>query len=222
MNKRIYIILIILAVLILIGSGIIFGINAYVKISSKDRIMEIDNVKEDNYDAILVLGAGLWDGKPSPILKDRLKVAIDLYKKGIAKKIIMSGDHRSDDYDEVNVMKEYAINEGVLSSDIFMDHLGISTYDSVYRAKEIFLASKIIIVTQEFHLYRSLYLADKMGIDAIGVSATLRNYSGALGFEVREILARDKDFFKAMIKAKSKYLGDIVPVNGNGDITNDK
>lgn len=222
MNKRIYIILIILAVLILIGSGIIFGINAYVKISSKDRIMEIDNVKEDNYDAILVLGAGLWDGKPSPILKDRLKVAIDLYKKGIAKKIIMSGDHRSDDYDEVNVMKEYAINEGVLSSDIFMDHLGISTYDSVYRAKEIFLASKIIIVTQEFHLYRSLYLADKMGIDAIGVSATLRNYSGALGFEVREILARDKDFFKAMIKAKSKYLGDIVPVNGDGDITNDK
>lgn len=222
MNKRIYIILIILAVLILIGSGIIFGINAYVKISSKDRIMEIDNVKEDNYDAILVLGAGLWDGKPSPILKDRLKVAIDLYKKGIAKKIIMSGDHRSDDYDEVNVMKEYAINEGVLSSDIFMDHLGISTYDSIYRAKEIFLASKIIIVTQEFHLYRSLYLADKMGIDAIGVSATLRNYSGALGFEVREILARDKDFFKAMIKAKSKYLGDIVPVNGDGDITNDK
>lgn len=199
---------------------LIFGINFYVKISVNNKIVNIDKIN-DKYDAILVLGAGLRNGKPSPVLKDRLDTAYEVYEIGASNKIIVSGDHGTKTYDEVNVMKDYLTNKGVPSEDIFMDHAGFSTYDSIYRAKEIFQTEKIIIVTQEFHLYRSLYIASKLNLEAKGVSATLRHYTGETNFELREILARDKDFFKTIIKPKPKYLGDPIPVFGDGNITND-
>lgn len=199
---------------------LIFGINFYVKISVNNKIVNIDKIN-DKYDAILVLGAGLRNGKPSPVLKDRLDTAYEVYEIGASNKIIVSGDHGTKTYDEVNVMKDYLTNKGVPSEDIFMDHAGFSTYDSIYRAKEIFQTEKIIIVTQEFHLYRSLYIASKLNLEAKGVSATLRHYTGETTFELREVLARDKDFFKTIIKPKSKYLGDPIPVFGDGNVTND-
>lgn len=199
---------------------IIFGVNFYVKISTKSLIIkDYSNLKE--IDCALVLGAGVWNDKPSPMLKDRLDTAIDLYKKGIVSKIIMSGDHIKENYDEVNTMKKYAIDNGVESNDIFMDHAGISTYDSIYRAKYIFKANKIIIVTQKYHLYRSLYIAKKLNIESYGVEATPIKYSGQFMREAREILARDKDFVKSIFKPKSKYLGEVIPVSGSGDVTND-
>ena len=134
----------------------------------------------------------------------------------------MSGDHGQDEYDEVNIMKEFAIEKGIPSEDIFMDHAGFSTYESIYRAKEIFGAKKIIIVTQKYHLYRALYIAKTMGIEAYGVGADPRQYVGAFNREVREILARNKDFAKCIFKPKPTYLGDPIPINGNGDDTNDK
>ncbi len=199
---------------------LIFGINFYVKISVNNKIVNIDKIN-DKYDAILVLGAGLRNGKPSPVLKDRLDTAYEVYESRASNKIIVSGDHGTKTYDEVNVMKDYLTNKGVPSEDIFMDHAGFSTYDSIYRAKEIFQTEKIIIITQEFHLYRSLYIASKLNLEAKGVSATLRHYTGETNFELREILARDKDFFKTIIKPKPKYLGDPIPVFGDGNITND-
>lgn len=199
---------------------LIFGINFYVKISVNNKIVNINKIN-DKYDAILVLGAGLRNGKPSPVLKDRLDTAYEVYEIGASNKIIVSGDHGTKTYDEVNVMKDYLTNKGVPSEDIFMDHAGFSTYDSIYRAKEIFQTEKIIIVTQEFHLYRSLYIASKLNLEAKGVSATLRHYTGETTFELREVLARDKDFFKTIIKPKSKYLGDPIPVFGDGNVTND-
>lgn len=201
---------------------VIFGINFYVKISTSKLIVNNDSDKLNNYDCILVLGAGIWNNEPSPMLKDRLDVAINLYNNKKASKIIMSGDHTKENYDEVNIMKKYAIDKGVKSEDIFMDHAGISTYDSIYRAKNIFKPDKIIIVTQKYHLYRSLYIAKKLDIESLGVEATPKKYSGAFAREVREILARDKDFIKSIFKPKSKYLGEAIPVSGNGDITNDK
>lgn len=201
---------------------VIFGINFYVKISTSKLIVNNDSDKLNNYDCILVLGAGIWNNEPSPMLKDRLDVAINLYNNKKASKIIMSGDHTKENYDEVNIMKKYAIDKGVKSEDIFMDHAGISTYDSIYRAKNIFKADKIIIVTQKYHLYRSLYIAKKLDIESLGVEATPKKYSGAFAREVREILARDKDFIKSILKPKSKYLGEGISVSGNGDITNDK
>lgn len=221
MNKVLKKILIILSILNILGICFIFGINAYVKKSVNENIIEISNIKE-NYDAILVLGAGLKNGKPSPVLKDRLDTAYEAYIKGASSKIIVSGDHGRKNYDEVNVMKDYLISKGVPSDNIFMDHAGFSTYDTIYRAKEIFLCDKVLIITQEFHIFRSLYIAKKLDLEAEGVSATLRHYSEENKFELREILARNKDFVKTIFKPKPKYLGDTIPVFGDGDITNDK
>jgi SanA protein len=156
------------------------------------------------------------------MLEDRLLEGINLYKNNVSSKIIMSGDHGREDYDEVNLMKNYAIEKGIPSEDIFMDHAGFSTYETMYRAKEIFKAKKVVIVTQNYHMYRALYDAKKLGLDAYGVCSDPRQYVGATYREIREILARDKDFVKCIFKPKPTYLGDEVPVSGNGDITNDK
>lgn len=133
------------------------------------------------------------------MLQDRLDEGVKLYKEGIASKIIMSGDHGREEYDEVNIMKEYAIEQGVPSEDIFMDHAGFSTYESIYRAKEIFDADNIVIATQEYHLYRALYIAEKLDINAYGVNSDPRKYSGQTFRELREILARNKDFINCII-----------------------
>ncbi len=119
-------------------------------------------------------------------------------------------------------MKQVAIDNGIPSADIFMDHAGFSTYDSIYRAKEIFQAQKVIIVTQKYHLYRALYIANQLGLKAYGVAADTRSYAGQSYRELREILARDKDFVKSIFKVKPTYLGEAIPVSGNGDVTNDK
>ena len=141
--------------------------------------------------------------------------------RGAAPKIIMSGDHGRKNYNEVGTMKQYAVEAGVPSSDVFMDHAGFSTYETVYRAKEIFGAKRVIIVTQKYHLYRALYIAKSLGLDAVGVDSDLETYRGQLKRDVREVLARCKDFATSIIKPKPTYLGEAVPVSGDGDITND-
>ena len=210
-------------IMVIVLMLIILGINLYVKSSTKNQIIEnndYSNLKD--IDCIVVLGAGIWGDKPSPMLEDRLLQAIDLYQNNISSKIIMSGDHGKQDYDEVNTMKDFAIEKGVPSESIFMDHAGFSSYESIYRAKEIFGAKKIVIVTQKYHLYRALYIANQLGIESYGVGADPRQYVGATYRELREILARNKDFIKCIFKPETTYLGDTIPVSGNGDITNDK
>lgn len=206
-----------------VGLLTLFVINSYIKTIVKDRMITLEEAQKlDKIDCILVLGAGIWaDQRPSPMLEDRLIKGIELYNTGISSRLLMSGDHSRKDYDEVNVMKQYAINQGIASSDIFMDHAGFSTYESLYRAKEIFGADRIIIVTQGYHLYRALYVAKQLGIEAYGVSADLGEYSGQTYRELREILARNKDFCYCMIKPEPTYLGEVIPVSGNGDLTND-
>lgn len=219
MKKVILYILMILFILIIL----ILGINFYVVLSTKGQITKSENYSElKDIDCIIVLGAGIWGDKPSPMLEDRLLEGIKLYKEGIAGKIIMSGDHGTKDYDEVNTMKQYAIEHGVPSEDIFMDHAGFSTYESMYRAKEIFGAKKVIIVTQKYHLYRALYTANALGLEAYGAGADPRLYAGQTFREIREILARDKDFIKCIFKPEPTFLGDTIEVSGNGDVTNDK
>lgn len=199
----------------------IFSLNIYVVNNTKNEIVKEENVSNiDGVDCILILGAGIWGDKPSPMLEDRLKEGIVLYKQGTTKKIIMSGDHSREDYDEVKIMKEYAESEGVPSEDIFMDHAGFSSYDSVYRAKEIFGVQKMIIVTQKYHLYRSLYIAKKLGIEAYGIESNLRIYPGQVFREIREILARDKDYFKCIMKPEASIMGEKISLDGSGDITN--
>lgn len=215
--KRIikYFSIVIVLIVLFIGST-----NLYMYASTKNQIIdESSNLK--NYDCILILGAGVKKGSPTIMLSDRLLQGVYLYKTNASNKLLMSGDHGSVNYDEVNVMKKYAKNMNVPSEDIFMDHAGFSTYDSLYRAKYVFNVKKVIIISQDYHLYRALYIANSLGIEAIGVSATKQKYNGQAIREVREVIARTKDFVKCIIKPKSKYLGEVIPISGNGDLTND-
>lgn len=197
-------------------------INAYVKSSTEDLIIAVSEAHNVKPDCIIVLGAGVRaDGSPSPMLQDRLITGIKLYEDGVSDRMIMSGDHTKKGYDEVNIMKKYAIDKGIPSEHIFMDHAGISTYDSIHRAKEIFQADKIIIVTQKYHLYRALHIAERLGVEAYGISADVRAYAGQDLRELREKAARVKDFIKAAVKPDSKIGGEAIPVSGNGDVTND-
>ncbi len=209
--------------ILLIFFIILIAINTYVKNSVEDRIISSIEAVNLKADCILVLGAGVRaDGTPSPMLKDRLLEGIALYDMGASDRLLMSGDNTKKGYDEVNTMKQYAIDHGVPSEHIFMDHAGISTYDSIYRAKEIFQAEKIIIVSQKYHLYRALYISDSLGVDAYGVSADPVIYAGQEFREIREIAARTKDFVKCIIKPPASILGEAIPVSGDGNVTNDK
>lgn len=200
----------------------IFVVNLYVIISSKNQIVKDENTKIENIDCLLVLGAGIINNeRPTLMLKDRLDKSIELYKKGLAPKIIMSGDHSSENHNEVIIMKNYAIERGIPSKDIFMDHAGFCTYDSIYRAKEIFGVKNMIIVTQKYHLYRSIYIANFLGIKSYGIKSDARIYTKMPYHLVREMLARCKNFFKCVFRMNPKYLGEKISLNQSGDVTND-
>ena len=199
---------------------LVFGIDFYVKQKAKPYILTPEEAGE-GYDCVLVLGCGVWGDTPSHMLEDRLLEGISLCQSGASKKMLMSGDHGRKGYDEVNVMKKFAVDRGIPSEDVFMDHAGFSTYESMYRAKEIFKAEKILIVTQDYHLYRAIYDARALGLEAYGVASNPRSYGGQLYRDIREILARNKDFIYSIIKPEPTYLGEAIPVQGNGNLTND-
>jgi vancomycin permeability regulator SanA len=199
-----------------------YSINRYIEEFTKNKIISAEESFKLDADCILILGAGVYaNGIPSAMLEDRLIKGIELYKSGTSDRLLMSGDHGRKDYDEVNVMKQYAIDKGVPSENIFMDHAGFSTYESLYRARDIFEAKKVIIVTQKYHLSRALYVAENLGLEAYGVASDPRQYAGQNYREIREILARIKDFFYVLAKPKPTFLGEVIPVSGNGDLTND-
>ncbi|MBQ2903468.1 MAG: YdcF family protein [Clostridia bacterium] len=203
----------------LIGAAAVFGIDFYVKKSTEKYVLTPENAGE-GYDCILVLGCGVHGDTPSHMLEDRLLQGIELCKNGASGKMLMSGDHGKKNYDEVNVMKDFAIERGIDSEDVFMDHAGFSTYESMYRARDIFKAEKILIVTQGYHLYRAIYDARALGLDAYGVASDPRSYAGQLYRDIREILARNKDFVYSIIQPEPTYLGEAIPVQGNGNETN--
>ena len=222
--KKTITVLVVCAVVGVVLCGI-FGVsvNIYVRNLVSERILSAEESFDLDADCILVLGSGvLPGGVPGKVLTDRLDKSLFLYENGTSEKLLMSGDHGRESYDEVNVMKDYALDKNIPSNDIFMDHAGFSTYESMYRAKTIFKAKRIIIVTQEYHLYRSMYIADKLGLEAYGVAAIENNYAGQYYRDAREFLARNKDFVKVIFKPKPTYLGEEIPISGNGNITNDK
>ena len=178
--------------------------------------------EEAKYDCILVLGCGVRaDGSPTDRLYDRVTVGVQLYLAGAAPKLLMSGDHGREDYDEVTAMRDLAISMGVPREDIFLDHAGFSTYESMYRAKAIFNCGRIIVVSQEYHLYRAIYNAKAFGIHAVGVPADLRPYAKQTYYELREKAARFKDFFFSTLKPAPTYLGDPIDLSGDGSVTHE-
>ena len=218
--KTAFIVFLCLAV---VGTATLFIINGHVKASTKDRILTVQKAAElEDVDCIIILGCQVKDdGSLSHMLRDRLMRGLEVYEAGAAPKLLMSGDHGREEYDEVGAMKNYAIENGVPSENIFMDHAGFSTYETVYRTKEIFQADKVIIVTQEYHLYRALFIAEQFGVEAYGVSADLNRYAGQSMRDFREVLARCKDWAMCIFKPEPTYLGEAIPVSGNGDVTND-
>lgn len=215
-------VLIMLAMLLICGCVALY-FNAFVKRSVDENILtHEDAVSLTDVDCILVLGCQVKDdGVPSHMLEDRIKRGIALYEDGAAPKLLMSGDHGRTDYNEVGTMKAAAIAAGIPSEDVFMDHAGFSTYESLWRAKEIFGAKKVIIVTQKYHLYRALYVAERLGIEAYGVDTDYRSYSGQTIRDIREIAARCKDVFTTAFKTPPTYGGEAIPISGSGDLTND-
>ena len=212
-----------LFIIIIVVLFFIFGtitINVYMICSTKNQIKQIEDINSvDDIDAIVVLGCKAYSNYPSEMLKYRLEKAIELYQK-YSLKIILTGDHGQNDYDEVNVMKNYLIERDIPSSDIFLDHAGFSTYDSIYRLKHVFSVNKVFVVTQRYHLYRTLYLSNKLEVEAIGIEADDLN-SKFIMFknEIREILSRDKNFFKGIFKPTSKYVGEKISLDQDGSIT---
>ncbi len=195
--KKIFKITLICLLIIVI---IVMSINFFVIYSTNNKIINIENIKKNKYDAILVLGASVKGDEPSPMLEERIKTAIELYNDGYADKIIMSGDNSTVYYDEVTVMKNYAVSAGIPEEIIYLDHAGLSTYESVSRAKEKFDINSVIIVSQKYHLHRAIYVANDIDLEVIGVSSDGDDYEGQFFREIREIGARNKDFFLSIIK----------------------
>lgn len=215
--------------LVIIFSIIICGSSIYlisvINKKSMGKIVNDKNLPKDA-DAIIVLGAGVDDnGVASDILVDRLETALEVYKNSASSKFLLSGDHGKIGYNEVGAMKDYIMDhENIKEENIFLDHAGFSTYETMYRAKEIFKVKKAIIVTNEYHLPRALYIADKMGIEAYGVNADKRNYIYIDNYKKRENLAKIKDFmYTNIIKPEPTFLGDAIPIStSDGRITDDE
>lgn len=223
MKRRVKKIMIFLILTMILSCSTVLIVNNNVESVGTNYILSTSDVP--NADAILVLGAYVFpSGSVSTMLNDRLTTGYELYEQGKAPKLLVSGDHGQPDYDEVNSMKNFLIEKGVPSQDVFMDHAGFSTYESVYRARDIFKVQKVIIVTQEYHLKRAVFVARELGLDAYGVASDKRDYGQAMVmYNIREIAARNKDFLWAKIlKPEPTFLGESIPVFGDGKVTDDK
>ncbi len=215
MKKKI---LLIIFIITIIGLLVTAFVNIHMINTTKNQIVHLDSIKDTSFDAILVLGCKVENNYPSMMLTNRLEKAMETYQK-LNTKLLLSGDHGTKEYDEVEVMKNYLLDSKINIKDIFLDHAGFNTYDSIYRAKYIFGAKKIVIVTQKYHLYRALYLANQLGIEAYGIEADDIPYrSIMIKNEIREILARDKNFIKAIFKPQSKYLGEKISLLEDGNV----
>lgn len=219
-----------LLLLVLAGVLLVLLVNFHMgRVAAKDFTTleelswEIEAGGREPAEAALVLGAQVKpDGQMSLMLRERVDAGIELYQAGIVKKLIMSGDHGRVDYDEVNTMKDYAISKGVPSEDIFMDHAGFSTYESMYRAKAIFEVESMVVVTQQYHLYRAVYDGCAFDMEVTGVPCDTAVYHGDLYRKCREMLARLKDFGYTLVKPEPTFLGEAIPVSGDGNLTNDR
>jgi SanA protein len=205
----------------IIGVIAFFVVDSHVKKTARPHIISIEDLPD--VDAVIILGAYVFpDGTPSLMLRDRLDTGLEVYNSGKTSRIIVTGDHGQKEYDEVNGMREYLQSRGIERDSIFMDHAGFNTYDSIYRARDIFLVKKAAIVTQEFHLPRALYIARELGLEAYGVIADKHVYPNSSYYNTREMAARFKDFCQLhILHTKPKFLGEAIPVWEDGSKTDD-
>lgn len=213
MRKRIWTFLFaLLCFLVTVFLGL-FVLKYWIFYSTRSEIYrDIDTVPR--FQTGLLLGARVYEsGRLSPLLRDRADAVWGLYKASKVQKILVSGDNGRPDYDEVNAVKNYLLEKGVDGDDLFLDHAGFDTYDSLYRARDIFEVESLIIVTQGFHLPRALFLARHLGLDAVGFVSD--RYSYSRGNVIREFFANGKAFFNIVFRSRPRFLGDSIPITGN-------
>lgn len=229
---KFYIIFTIITIIVAIGLYSVV-INSHVQQKAKADVifdytengMEIPKdivsaLKEINPDCIMVLGCAVEDYEtPTDMLRDRLDTGIALYNAGVAPKLLLTGDNGQIEYNEIHVMLNYCLDAGVPPEDVFCDHAGFSTSESMIRAVNIFSIKSAVIVTQKYHEYRALYNAGKMGIKALGVSASQEKYAGQPYREFRELLARNKDFLLFSIGNPEAVGGEKIDIKGDGRIS---
>lgn len=191
--------------------------NIVVVADADGYILSLDGIKKlDKVDCIIVLGAGLnADGSMSYVLSQRVKAGVALYFEGVSNRVLVSGDHSRANYNEVGAMKSYMTSNGVPASAVFTDHAGFDTYDTMYRARDIFRAKRVVIVTQSFHLSRAVFIARSLGLDAFGFACDGNGTFAGFRNELRETAARTKYVFDAIFKPSPKYLGEAIPIWGN-------
>lgn len=188
--------------------------NIIVIASAKQNVVSFEEAVElGDIDCIIVLGAGVKpDGTMSNLLYERTLCGAELYLKNASERLLLSGDHSRADYNEVGAMKEYMVSRGIDKSAVFTDHAGFDTYDTMYRAKEIFKAKRVIIVTQGFHLSRAVFIAKALGLDAYGVDCDTGRFGRNPMNDLREIAARPKYVLDAIFKPEPQYLGEAIPI----------
>ena len=171
----------------------------------------------------IIFGAKVSSNGPSHILSDRLDAGIRLYKLGKVGKLLLSGDHGRQEYDEVNAMREYALERGVRTEDLFLDHAGFRTYATLYRARDVFGVTSAVLVTNEFHLPRAIYTGKEFGLDVVGLTSDARSYRSWFRNDCREFLARTLAWAQVnVIRPRPKYLGPAIDITGDGRVTHDK
>lgn len=214
-----------LACLGLLAATCVWGINSGMARYATQYTVSADEVSElPSVDCVLVPGALVYgDEQLSDVLRDRMDTAIAIWQAGKADRLLLSGDHGRKDYDEVNAMMDYAIEQGVPREAIFLDHAGFSTYESMYRARDVFCVESVIIVSQQVNLSRAVYDARKLGLCAYGVNSDTHVYGNERWQALRETAACVKDFFYVnVLLPEPRYLGDAIPIWGDSAFTHDK
>jgi SanA protein len=192
---------------------LIFCARLFTGLFSRPRIDTIETVAPARI--AIVFGAGLQrDGSPSPVLRDRVETAVKLYFAGKVEKVLMSGDNRFIDYNEPGAMRAYAIKLGMPEKDIVLDYAGRRTYDTCFRAKNIFGVNEAILVTQNYHLPRALFTCNELGLISSGVPADQQSYSrySRLMWNIRELPASLKAIWDVWILHPIVVLGDPEPI----------
>lgn len=199
------------------------GINAYILYQARDGVLEHPPTTLPPQTVALVLGARVFaDGTPSSALRARLQTALSLYRAKKVSRILLTGDHGRDGYDELRPMYQWLHDRGVPRAHIFLDHAGFRTLDSMIRAKEIFEVSSVVICTQRFHMARSVYLARTVGIEAIGVNASDDIYVPSKRMHAREFVARIGAFVDVhLLNTSADLLGPKIPITGSSEPTYD-
>lgn len=206
-----------LAVIVVVG-----GTNLITVATTRDNVHTVSDLADFDADAVVVLGASVKpDGTPSDMLRDRLDTAVSLYRAGAAGAIIVSGDNRTSHYNESAAMKAYCVSLGVPSEDVYEDHAGYSTYESMYRARHVFGAERVIVTTQAYHLYRAMFAAQGLGMETRGVASDHGAYDNQRAYSIREAVARTKDFFNTVLQAPVESAAETGPVSlaDSGDLT---